>query len=525
MISARVGVRNPKESTLKRIIGMFAFALWDDKEKKLYLARDRAGKKPLYYFAKNSSFYFASELNAFKNIADIKLDLNESSIYQYLTFGYVPSPGTIYENIYEIMRGCLAVVNDDLSVATGIYWSLPDEKVSISFNEAVNQANELLREAVKIRLRSDVPVGCFLSGGIDSGLLTAIASQYLDHPLKTFTVSLEKTNFDEAPHAALVSKKYKTEHQIIKIDPNVRELLPRVVNAYGQPFADASAIPSYCIAQEASKFVKVVLNGEGGDELFCGYRRHLAVKMFSHLDFLENKVSNALIKTFFNMMPAPQKFRSSYAFLHRYLRGMAAPDNFERYVMWCADGFSEYEKADLYKKDISLSQSSIALLADRLSSLKNKSLYDLFMFADFRLNMHDDMLVKMDIATMAHSLEGRNPFLDQRIIEWAFRLPLEIKLKGYRTKPILRELAKRYLPAELINAPKRGFEIPIEKWLRGELKELVRDYYFSSDGILLELFRKKYLEDLLENKFRLDPARWSIRVWTLLVLAVWKELQ
>ena len=512
------------EKTLGKLVGMFAFALWDGAERKLFLVRDRAGKKPLYYYRKNHYFCFASELNAFKNLAAVQLNIKEASIYQYLTFGYVPSPATIYENVWEIMPGCFAVVCDDLSLVSKSYWSVPSDKFdAISFDDAVRQADELLSEAVKIRLRSDVPVGCFLSGGIDSGLLTALATTHIDHPLKTFTVSLASSGFDEAPHAQLVSNKYQTDHQVIIINPDVRDLLPKVVHAYGQPFADASAIPSYCVAEQASKYVKVVLNGEGGDELFGGYRRHLAVKLFTQCTLLNNKSFRHYFKNVYNLLPPPDKFRSPYAFTHRFARGVASSNHFDRYIMWCVDGFTENEKSELYRDSVSQYQSSIDLLSQALSATDEQSFFDIFMFADFRLNMHDDMLVKMDIATMAHSIEGRNPFLDQRIIEWAFRLPLNVKLKGCSTKPILRELARRYLPDELINAPKRGFEIPLISWIREDLFSMIRDIFFSSNSIILRLFNRNYVDNLLTEKLCIEPSRWSRRVWILFMLAMWED--
>jgi len=507
---------------IQKSIGMFAFALWDHYKKQIILARDRSGKKPLYYILNKNKIYFASEIKALKNIRDIHFQIDYNSIYQYLTFGYIPAPKTIYKNISEVQAGHYLAVDKNLNLKTTLYWSIDwGKKRSVSFSDAVEQADHLLNEAVKIRLRSDVPLGCFLSGGIDSGLLTAIASKQMNKKLKTFTVSFSDDVFDESPLAKLVSQRYETDHHIIKLSPDIENIIPKVVKAYDEPFADASTIPSFCVSAEASAHLKVVLNGEGADELFGGYRRHFAIKFFKQLKAgLETIPERYWIKLL-HTLPAPRSFRSKYAFAHRFLRGVVK-NPFKRYIAWCVDGFDEYEKFELYK-NFPEHNSSVDFLSERFSMMENLHPVDSFMAIDFLLNMHDDMLVKMDIATMAHGLEGRNPFLDQRIIEWAASLPPEIKLKGKNTKPILRELSKRYLPAPLVNTPKRGFEIPLIRWLREDLFQMVHDICLSPNGILMDLFSKKYVTDLLFEKHDMDPDRWSKRVWTIFMLAMWKE--
>lgn len=508
---------------LNKAIGMFAFALWDGAEKKIILARDRAGKKPLYYFRDGNSIYFASELKAFKSLDHINLSLNYDSIYQYLTFGYIPAPDTIYENVYEIPAGHYMRIDSNLEGDPESYWEISlSKKEGVTFDEAVEEAESLLQDASRIRLRADVPVGCFLSGGIDSGLLTAIASKQLDKPLKTFTVSFVDDMFDESALANLIAERYSTEHHVIKLYPKLQDILPKVTEAYDEPFADASAIPSYCISKEARKYLKVVLNGEGGDELFGGYRRHLAIKVYSQFKSIFDCVPPELWKVVNRTLPQPKAFRSRYAFLHRFLRGVFE-NPFSRYIAWCVDGFNEVEKHMIYKISEKRFSSSVKLLAERFSGLGGLHPLDHFMAMDFFFNMHNDMLVKMDIATMAHGLEGRNPFLDQRIIEWATSLPPRVRLKGFVTKPILRKVARKYLPEQIVDAPKKGFEIPLIKWLRLDLAEMVRDVCLSSNGIISELFDRGYVEGLLFGKKNLDPDRWSKWVWTLFMLGMWER--
>jgi asparagine synthase (glutamine-hydrolysing) len=511
------------DRTLNRMVGMFALALWDNLENRLFLARDRAGKKPLYYHRSPAAVHFASEHKAFRGLPEAGLTYDETSIYHYLTFGYVPAPRTIYREVAEVPAGHYLEITSGLRVEVKSYWR-PDwsGQRRVGFTEAVEETETLLKDAVKIRLRADVPVGCFLSGGVDSGLLTAFASLQLGRPLQTFTVSFREGAFDESPLARLVAERYRTEHHVIKLSPELREVLPRVAGAHDDPLADPSIIPSYCISQEARKLLKVVLNGEGGDELFGGYRRQLAMKFFSQARHLLALAPASGWRKLSGLLPPPREFRSRYAFVHRFLRGLGQ-DAYERYIAWTMDGFTDDEKKKLYGPDHRMDLSSVQFLQNSFAHLSHLEPFQHFLALDFLLNMHDDMLVKMDISTMAHGLEGRNPFLDHRLVEWAIGLSPAVKLKGMRTKALLRELAHRYLPDEVATAPKRGFEIPLIEWLRGDLRDLVHDYCLSSGGMIMGLFDRAYIAELLAEKLPLDADRWSRRVFTLLVLAMWEE--
>jgi asparagine synthase (glutamine-hydrolysing) len=336
-------------------------------------------------------------------------------------------------------------------------------------------------------------------------------------------VSLEDGVFDESQGAALVARQYGTDHHVLVIKPDMEITLPKLVRAYDQPFADASAVPSLCISEEARKFVKVVINGEGGDELFGGYRRHLAMMLYDRYRLFIDMVPDSFFNFLNQNLPQPQSFRSNYAFLHRYLRGLGK-NPFDRYVAWCVDGFDEREKEALYRVLPDDRLPSRELLADKSRHYGKEDPFDQFMTWDFFLNMHDDMLVKMDIATMTYGLEGRNPFLDHRLIEWAFHLPRHILLKDLSTKPILRALAKRYLPESVAMAPKRGFEIPLIRWLREDLHDMVHDVCLSQRSIILELFNRSYVEELLAEKLPMDPDRWSKRVWIIFMLAMWGKI-
>jgi asparagine synthase (glutamine-hydrolysing) len=511
--------------TLDKLIGMFAFALWDELEQCLFLVRDRIGKKPLYYLETSKALYFASEIKALRSLKRDNLQLDTASLHHYLTCGYVPSPHTIYKEILEIPPAHYAMFDSNMKFVCRRYWSLEwQPKSTESEREISDQVEELLKNSVKMRLRSDVPIGCFLSGGIDSGLTVAFASRCSPKRLVTLTVSVEDDTVDESQFAETVAERYETEHHVINICQDIATDLPKIVAAYDEPFADPSAIPSYLISREARKYVKVIINGDGGDEILGGYRRHQAIYLLTKSSLALNAIPKKFLAYIIQKLPVPTEFRSTYAFIHRFLRGLNG-DPFNRYIAWCMDGFDEEEKSSLWiKESAPILEPTSLLLASRFINLQELGQVDHFMALDLLLNLSDCLLVKMDIATMAHGLEARSPFLDHRLAEYASTLLPQIKLNGFRTKPILRKIAKKYLPNDVAKAPKRGFEIPLIKWLREDLSDMVYDVCLSSNNIILNLFSRKYVEDLLSGRLILDPGRWANRVWILFMLGLWDHV-
>jgi asparagine synthase (glutamine-hydrolysing) len=509
-------------AALERLVGMFALALWDRGERKLWLVRDRAGKKPLYYTRTPQTFYFASELKALKRLPTVLLSLREESLYHYLSLGYVPSPHTIYAEVEEVPAGHALVVDTARRESVMRYWSLPPaDSRPPAEREIVDEVDRRLTDAVRLRLRADVPVGAFLSGGIDSGLVTALAARNSSRPVKTFTVGFDDGGFDERPLAAAVAHRYGTEHHEILLSSKLDELLPLVVESYDEPFADPSAVPTFAVARAASQHVKVVLNGEGSDELFGGYRRHLAVRYSAAAARLSCFVPGAVWQGLVRGLPLPREARSPYAFAHRFLRGIGT-DPFQRYLVWSSDGFDEADKHALLNGAVARWQPTPEFLAGKFAWLDGVDPLAHFMALDFVLGMSDCLLVKMDIATMAHSLEARCPFLDHRLVEWVARLPGRSRLGGHTTKPLLRELAKRYLPPAVVTAPKRGFEIPLARWMRDELYELTRDVCLDPRGIVLGVCRRRAVEDVLERRTGIDEHRWAKQMWILLMLGLWQ---
>lgn len=500
-----------------RLRGMFALAVWDDRQRQLLLARDRAGKKPLYYAQSPGEFRFASEIKALVAVQDGPLDIDRQALLDYLAWMVVPAPRTIYRQLKMVLPGHVLIVRDREVIESRPYWRLEYEpKTRLSEQDAVERVDGLLREAVRLRLRSDVPVGIFLSGGIDSGLITAMAAQEAGQPVKTLSIGFEEGAFDERPLARLVADRYGTEHHELVVRPDARALLPRIAAAYDQPFADSSAIPSYCVAEAARPLVKVVLNGDGGDEVFAGYRRHVAAWLESGARWLPQGIWRAAA----GHLPRPRSFRTAYAFLHRLARGLSLSPQ-ERYLAWAVDGMTAETVEGLAGSDWWRGLEPPSRVAGDAAGIG----LDAMLARDFGVVLPNELLVKMDIATMAHGLEARSPLLDHVLVEAVARFPEGSKLHGFRTKPLLRRLASRYLPSAVCRAPKRGFEIPRLEWLRGPLREMRDDVILSRSGLLGELFARDRLEGFVRGGAGLDPARWATQVWILLMLGLWDAIR
>lgn len=521
-----------------RLRGMFAIAIWDDARRQLVLIRDRVGKKPLYYSEAGDTFLFASQIRAIAAVSQGGLTLDTQSIADYLTWCCVPAPNTIYKGIHALEPAGLLVVRDRRVARKETYWRqrmLP--KVRSPRKQAVEQVDELLRQAVRLRLRADVPVGTFLSGGIDSGIITAIAAQEHTGRLTTITVGFDDDAFDERPLARLVARRYDTDHHEVLLRPDVVSDLPRIAEAYDQPFGDASAVPSFYVAQAARQFTKVVLNGDGGDELFAGYRRYVAARMNGLVWWADGANFRWLWRMLSRILPTPRGFRTGYAFAHRFVRGMGLSP-VSRYLAWTTDGLDGNalsalcggsrvppriaagpdSRVRLGEMEV---ESSDRLARGVIDGFGGCGPLDRMMGTDFATILPHDLLVKIDIAGMAHGLEARSPLLDQELIEVVSRYPERVKLSGLRTKPLLRDLSRRYVPTPIARAPKRGFEVPLVRWLRGELHDLCEDVILSRNGLLADLFDKAALQRLVRGEERLEPARWSRRVWLLLMLGMW----
>ncbi|PRY48308.1 asparagine synthase (glutamine-hydrolysing) [Arcticibacter pallidicorallinus] len=496
--------------------GMFALALYDSIHRKLYLARDRAGKKPLYIYKKHDILAFSSELKTIYKVLRPTIDYN--SIADYLYLGYHYRRATPYNDITELENGHFVEIDTQTLEGSDRKWfditSYYKNSSNLSYAEAINGVDERLQLAIKRRIySSDLDVGSFLSGGIDSGLVTAIASGYSSR-LKTFTVSMEGA-YDESSLARQVSEKYNTNHTVVDISfSDLRNDIESILTNYGEPYCDNSAIPSYYVAKAAKKHITVVLNGDGADELFGGYRRYVP---FKHINFfnrsnLSRELSNGLL----HLLPLANEKMSNYNYLYRLLKFGSFKNPLQMYSSASSDmmvGFeSEFTRKPLLS-DISSDLKDIANLP--VSSLKK------LLLMDFQTILFSGLLPKMDIATMAHSLEGRSPFLAKEVLEFAPSLYDEFKIKNIRTKTLLRDLAKKYLPDSLINQPKRGFEVPLKGWMDNELKEIVNSYLRSPGALYPEFINRSFVERLMDRKVKISDEKRAKILFCIFSLEVW----
>jgi len=498
--------------------GMFAFVIYDRNKKEIFIARDRAGKKPLYYYSDGKYFVFSSELRALNN--QVSLQLNEQHLQQYVRMGYFYKSSTPYKNVWELPAGSYAYISlQQPQVKVQRWWDIHSfykQQADDNLDASLEKIDHLLHQAVKRRVESsDLEVASFLSGGIDSGLVTAIAKSY-NTTLKTFTVSFDG-EYDEAPLAKLVADRYQTHHSEIKISFN--NLLNDVENIlcnYGEPFFDSSAIPSYYVSQAARQHVTVILNGDGGDEIFGGYRRYVP---FAKYDFFR---PGFLVKNIAGMahaiLPAPNSKKSKYNFLYR-LTDLASKKGLASYLSSTIDIFEDYEKYLVTGGSVlqEVEKDFDCINASSLTGLQK------IMNLDFDNILAGNLLVKMDIATMAHSLEGRSPLLCKELLEYVPSLPDKYKIAGKQTKYILRKLSEKYLPAELINQPKRGFEIPLKKWVDGQLRTIIADYIMPANAYCRNFIDPGFLDNVWNRKIVVGDEKRAKMIWTLFALEVWHK--
>lgn len=507
------------EECLQYMDGMFAFAIYDAAESKLFLARDRAGKKPLYIYKDEQKIVFASELNCLKQL--LPLEINGNNFYHYLRFGTFYKTATPYTNVTELNAGSFLNIDcNNLYTTEKKWWNIHDSflcKNNDSFEEALIKTEELLHTSVKRRIESsDLEVGAFLSGGIDSGLITAIASKYVQQ-LKTVTVSFEG-EYNEAPLAKLVAEKYHTHHTEISISYiNLRNDIEQIICNYGEPFFDSSAIPSFYVSREAKKNVTVVLTGDGADELFGGYRRYIP---FSKHDFFKkNNSFQFFAKMLQSVLPDSNDKKTKYNQMYRFL-SLAKRSGIESYLSAGMDIFEEYENNILtdnssYLYEVTADFNRINETV--LSGLKK------IMNLDFDIFLFNDVLVKMDIATMNNSLEARSPFLSKELLEYIPSIKDEYKVHGNTTKYILRKLAQKYLPKDIVDQPKRGFEVPLRKWVSNELQELIFDYVGASNAFSKNYIRQSFIERLLNKRIKIPEEKRAKMLWTMFCMEVWHK--
>lgn len=513
------------EQCVERLRGMFAFALWDERAEQLLLARDRLGKKPLVYYDDGSRIIFASELQALLEAPGVPRALLPQALDLYLTYQYVPAPLTIFDGVRKLPPAhCLVASKDGARVER--YWDLPAAVGGAPLpRDAAAELRERLDEAVRMRLVSDVPLGAFLSGGIDSSIVVGLMARHMREPVKTFSIGFGQPKYDELAYARIAAERFRTDHHEFVVEPKAIEVLPLLVRHYGEPFADSSAIPTYYLAQKTREHVTVALSGDGGDEGFGGYERYVAMALSARYDALPRPLRSAvgsLARALFGRAAtAEPKTRGRR--LRRFAEGLSLPQ-VERYVQWIAY-FKQADKGTLYTEEFAsklCGHDASSYLAAEFAKAPDLDAAAATARVDAATYLPNDILTKVDIASMANSLEVRCPFLDHEVIGFGLSLPTRLKLGwlGVATKKLLRDAFADLLPPEIRTRDKMGFGVPIAHWLRGELRDYARDVLLSPECLGRGYFRPETIRRLLDEH-QASHTDHADRLWALLVLELW----
>jgi len=523
--------------------GMFAFAIWNKKEKKLTLVRDRIGVKPLYWYFKDGLFMFSSELKAFHKHPKFEKQLNLKALTLYLQYGYITAPYTIFENTYKLLPGHYLEIDLEGNIKIEPYWEIEkfflkgiEEKekwLKRGEEELIEELEELLTDSFKLRMVADVPVGMFLSGGIDSSLVCALLTKE-GYKLKTFTIGFYESEYDESRYAKRVAEYLGTEHTELYCTPReAYEIIPKLPEIYDEPFGDSSAIPTYLVTKLAKTQVKVSLSADGGDEQFCGYNHYiLTVKKISKLASFPLK--NLAVK-FMEILGVENLYKLYKIFRFAFPQYHNAKDKIDKLISL----LKEKEPLKIYDtslkhflpKDLKKLLTVNSILEDQLFKLKplqekidlsKLDFLTLFMYYDLKTYLPDDILVKVDRATMSVALEGRDPFLDHKILEWSSQLPVEFKYRYGKTKYLLRKMLYKYFPKELVDRPKQGFAVPIHEWFRKELKEFYMDYLSEATIKADRIFNYEEINNLLNNYLEGKGVNHR-KLWLLFIFQLWKE--
>ncbi len=504
-----------KEKCLEHLRGMFAFVIWDKKEKTLFGARDRFGIKPFHYYMDNEKFVWGSEIKSITTSHGINKELSIKSLDYYFTYGYSQRNKSIFQQINKLEPAHYFILKpfekEKLSIKS--YWEIdfqPDYSKDESYWK--DALYETLNESVKMRMISDVPLGAFLSGGVDSSSVVSLMALNSDRPIKTFSIGFKEEKYNELKYARLVAEKYHTEHHEMIVEPESIELLPKLVAAYDEPFADSSAIPTYYVSKFTRKHVTVALSGDGGDELFAGYNSY--PKMLGIKDaYYNNRWTNNLLFKPLNKLIPDYFYGKGYSY---YL----SKNKYKLMAYYCF--WKDYERRKIFNKDLlnqlgnyrseKLKENFLGNEKDYLSDMQK---------LDMQTYMVDDILTKVDRASMMNSLEARVPILDHKVAELSFKIPAHFKLKGNSKKHILKESVRHILPEEVLSHKKQGFAVPLSVWFKGDLKQYAFDTLLNSNQ-LFKYLDKKQIETIL-NHHQKGMRDYSAKIWSLLVLDEWMK--
>jgi asparagine synthase (glutamine-hydrolysing) len=512
------------EACLTRLRGMFAFAIWDGAKRRLLLARDRVGKKPLVYAQAGGQFLFASELQGLLAHPSLPREANLPALDAYLSYGYIPAPLTGFRAIHKLPPAhflTLELKPAGFDVRVERYWSLDYvPKLQLSEAEAHEALREKMAEAVRLRMISDVPLGAFLSGGIDSSIVVGLMAKQSGARVKTFSIGFQEAAYNELDHARRIADKWGTDHQEFVVEPDAIGILPTLVRHYGEPYADSSAIPTFYVSQLTRRHVTVALNGDGGDESFAGYDRYLANHYAERLQALPGVAMAA--RAIGRALPDSTNPKSRIRHAHRFL-AVAAQPMATRYSQWVTY-FHDDLKRRLCTPEFAAGSGAgkngwLGALFDSASGLDPM---DAAMGVDVVSYLPYDLLVKVDITSMANSLEARSPFLDHEVMEFAARLPVGIKARGRELKHLLKRAFADLLPPENVHRRKMGFGVPVGQWFRGPLREFLSDTLLSKTSFDRGYFHEAELRRLVMEHVE-SRADHSFQLWNLLMLEMWQR--
>lgn len=510
------------ERCLDQFNGMFAFAIWDTRVRRLFLARDRLGIKPLYYWLGNDQIVFGSELKAVIAHRDVGREIDLVALNDFLTLEYIAGPRTIFQGIYKLLPGHWLAFQDG-TVQVEPYWDIPHQGVATSEQDAIEALSELIHDAVRMQLVSDVPLGMFLSGGIDSSSVLAAMSRATSEPVRTFSIGFADATYNELPYARAVAAHFGAQHVEARLEPDIANLAAKLIAHLDEPFADFSIFPTYLVSNLAGAFVKVVLTGDGGDELFGGYDTYVAQQYDRFYHRLPAVLRHRLFPTLTSWLPPQPAKKGVINKTKRFVEGAALPVSLQ-HVRWMMF-LNEAEKGALYgpavRDRLNGRDASVATrFEDYFQQAAPFEALAQQQYVDIKTYLVDDILVKVDRMSMAASIEARVPLLDHRIVEFAVNLPSRLKLHRGRTKVILRQAMKDQLPPMVLNKPKEGFSIPLKHWLRGPLRPLMMELlsadaiqsrgYFSADCVA------GWISDHLAER-----ANRSHQLWALMVFELW----
>jgi len=501
---------------LQHLRGMFAFAIWDERARRLFIARDRAGKKPLYYTTTpKGTFVFGSELKGLLEHPDVVKELDPEALDAYLTLGYVPDPLSIFRGIHKLPPGHFLTFSDGV-VSVKQYWDFElSNDQSMSETDCLEELRKLLDESVRLRLISDVPLGAFLSGGIDSSTVVAMMARHMGQPVKTFSIGFHEDSYNELKYARLTAKKFATDHHEFLVTPDICSIVDELVWHFDEPFADSSAIPTYMVSKLAREHVTVILSGDGGDELFAGYTRYVVDRKREGFGLLPRPLREHVMRPLSQHLPHATWGRN-------YLHNVSL-DPISRYLD-SVSVFTSLNRKALYTPEFSnkLGHANYvsSLFQDLVGKVASNEPLDRLLYLDSKTYLPGDILTKVDRMSMAVSLEARAPLLDHKLIEFVTKIPASLKLAGLETKYLLKKAVKDLVPSEILNRPKQGFGVPIQEWINQQLRSRLRETLTEPRTRQRGYVDPRYVDVLLDEHER-GRRDHSTGLWALFMLELW----